>query len=115
MKKIMMFTFSMILLSFIESDIQKGIASYYGNSMHGRRTYSGEKYNKDSLTAAHRTLPMGTKVKVTNLKNDSIVVVKINDRMGNSKRVIDLSMAAAKQLNFIRSGLTTVTLEKLDN
>ena len=111
----MMFTFSMILLSFIESDIQKGIASYYGNSMHGRRTYSGEKYNKDSLTAAHRTLPMGTKVKVTNLKNDSIVVVKINDRMGNSKRVIDLSMAAAKQLNFIRSGLTTVTLEKLDN
>ncbi len=110
-----MFTFSMILLSFIESDIQKGIASYYGNSMHGRRTYSGEKYNKDSLTAAHRTLPMGTKVKVTNLKNDSIVVVKINDRMGNSKRVIDLSMAAAKQLNFIRSGLTTVTLEKLDN
>ena len=111
----MMFTFSMILLSFIESDIQKGIASYYGNSMHGRKTYSGEKYNKDSLTAAHRTLPMGTKVKVTNLKNDSIVVVKINDRMGNSKRVIDLSMAAAKQLNFIRSGLTTVTLEKLDN
>jgi len=115
MKKIMMFTLSLILLSFIESDIQKGIASYYGNSMHGRRTYSGEKYNKDSLTAAHRTLPMGTKVKVTNLKNDSIVVVKINDRMGNSKRVIDLSMAAAKQLNFIRSGLTTVTLEKLDN
>jgi len=111
----MMFTLSLILLSFIESDIQKGIASYYGNSMHGRRTYSGEKYNKDSLTAAHRTLPMGTKVKVTNLKNDSIVVVKINDRMGNSKRVIDLSMAAAKQLNFIRSGLTTVTLEKLDN
>jgi rare lipoprotein A len=115
MKKIMIFTLSFILLSFIESDIQKGIASYYGNSMHGRRTYSGEKYNKDSLTAAHRTLPMGTKVKVTNLKNDSIVVVKINDRMGNSKRVIDLSMAAAKQLNFIRSGLTTVTLEKLDN
>ncbi len=111
----MIFTLSFILLSFIESDIQKGIASYYGNSMHGRRTYSGEKYNKDSLTAAHRTLPMGTKVKVTNLKNDSIVVVKINDRMGNSKRVIDLSMAAAKQLNFIRSGLTTVTLEKLDN
>ncbi len=111
----MIFSLSFILLSFIESDIQKGIASYYGNSMHGRRTYSGEKYNKDSLTAAHRTLPMGTKVKVTNLKNDSIVVVKINDRMGNSKRVIDLSMAAAKQLNFIRSGLTTVTLEKLDN
>jgi rare lipoprotein A len=102
-----------ILTSIVQSDIQKGIASYYGNSMHGRRTYSGEKYNKDSLTAAHRTLPMGTKVKVTNLKNDSVVLVKINDRMGNSKRVIDLSMAAAKQLNFVRSGLTTVTVENI--
>ncbi len=114
MKKIMIFTLSFILLSFIESDIQKGIASYYGNSMHGRRTYSGEKYNKDSLTAAHRTLPMGTLVKVTNLKNDSVVIVKINDKMGSAKRVIDLSMAAAKKLNFVRAGLTTVTVEKME-
>jgi rare lipoprotein A len=82
--------------------------------MHGHRTFSGEKYHKDSLTAAHRTLPMGTKVKVTNLKNDSVVIVKINDKMGSSKRVIDLSMAAAKKLNFVRAGLTTVTVEKID-
>jgi rare lipoprotein A len=102
------------LYAFIETDKQKGIASYYGNSMHGRRTYSGEKYNKDSLTAAHRTLPMGTKVKVTNLKNDSVVVVRINDKMGTSKRIIDLSMAAAKKLNFVRAGLTTVSIEKID-
>ena len=114
MKKIAIFISCAILLSFTNSDIQKGIASYYGNSMHGRRTYSGEKYNKDSLTAAHRTLPMGTIVKVTNLKNDSIVIVKINDRMANSKRVIDLSMAAAKKLNFVRAGLTTVTVEKIE-
>ena len=65
-----------ILTSIVQSDIQKGIASYYGNSMHGRRTYSGEKYNKDSLTAAHRTLPMGTKVKVTNLKMIQLFLLK---------------------------------------
>jgi rare lipoprotein A len=57
---------------------------------------------------------MGTKVKVTNLKNDSVVVVRINDKMGTSKRIIDLSMAAAKKLNFVRAGLTTVSIEKID-
>ncbi|MFY7669335.1 MAG: septal ring lytic transglycosylase RlpA family protein [Crocinitomicaceae bacterium] len=108
------FLLSFIFLAFSESDIQKGIASYYGNSLHGHRTYSGEKYHKDSLTAAHRTFPMGTLVKVTNLKNDSVVIVKINDKMGSTKRVIDLSMAAAKKLNFVRAGLATVTLEKID-
>jgi rare lipoprotein A len=113
MKKITLLTLSFVLLAFIESDIQKGIASYYGNSLHGHRTYSGEKYHKDSLTAAHRTLPMGTLVKVTNLKNDSVVIVKINDKMGSAKRIIDLSMAAAKKLNFVRNGLTTVTVEKM--
>lgn len=114
MKKITLIIIGLIFFSFIQSDIQKGIASYYGNSLHGHRTYSGEKYHKDSLTAAHRTLPMGTMVKVTNLKNDSVVIVKINDKMGNTKRVIDLSMAAAKKLNFVRAGLTTVTLEKIE-
>ena len=115
MKNIKFLVFGLILLSFILSDIQKGIASYYGNSLHGHRTYSGEKYHKDSLTAAHRTLPMGTMVKVTNLKNDSIVIVKINDKMGSTKRIIDLSMAAAKKLNFVKAGLTTVTVEKIEN
>jgi rare lipoprotein A len=114
MKKMTLLTLSFVLLAFIESDIQKGIASYYGNSLHGHRTYSGEKYHKDSLTAAHRTLPMGTLVKVTNLKNDSVVIVKINDKMGSTKRIIDLSMAAAKKLNFVRNGLTTVTVEKME-
>ena len=82
--------------------------------MHGHRTYSGERYHKDSLTAAHRSLPMGTKVKVKNIKNDSVVIVKINDRMsGRSSRIIDLSVAAAKKLNFIKAGIATVTVEKL--
>lgn len=115
MKKIILFFLGSILVSFMQSDIQTGIASYYGNSLHGHRTYSGEKYHKDSLTAAHRTLPMGTMVKVTNLKNDSIVIVKINDKMGSTKRIIDLSMAAAKKLNFVRAGLTTVTVEKIEH
>ena len=115
MKKITLIIIGLILVSFIQSDIQKGIASYYGNSLHGHRTYSGEKYHKDSLTAAHRTLPMGTIVKVTNLKNDSVVIVKINDKMGNTKRVIDLSMAAAKKLNFVRAGLANVTVETIEN
>lgn len=114
MKKLFLFIVALFLLSFISTDIQKGTASYYGNSMHGRRTYSGEKYHKDSLTAAHKTLPMGTKVKVTNLKNDSIVIVKINDRMSAHGRVIDLSMAAAKKLNFVRAGLAQVTIEKIE-
>ncbi len=115
MKKITLIIIGLILVSFIQSDIQKGIASYYGNSLHGHRTYSGEKYHKDSLTAAHRTLPMGTMVKVTNLKNDSVVIVKINDKMGSTKRVIDLSMAAAKKLNFVRAGLANVTVETIEN
>lgn len=103
-----------LLSAFCYDSIEKGKASYYGNGMHGHRTYSGERYHKDSLTAAHRSLPMGTKVKVKNIKNDSVVIVKINDRMsGRSSRIIDLSMAAAKKLNFIKAGIATVTVEKL--
>ena len=115
MKKMRIFLLSFIFLSFSESDIQRGIASYYGNSLHGHRTYSGEKYHKDSLTAAHKTLPMGTMVKVTNLKNDSVAIVKINDKMGSTKRIIDLSLAAAKKLNFVRAGLANVTVETIEN
>ena len=115
MKKITLTILVSILVSFMPADIQKGIASYYGNSLHGHRTYSGEKYHKDSLTAAHKTLPMGTMVKVTNLKNDSVVIVKINDKMGSTKRIIDLSMAAAKKLNFVRAGLANVTVETIEN
>jgi rare lipoprotein A len=104
---------TLMSLSFLK--IEKGVASYYGDSLNGRRTYSGEIFNNSLMTAAHKTLPMGTYVKVTNLKNDSVVVVKINDRMPKSNpRVIDLSKAAAKKLNFVRAGLTTVTVETID-
>jgi rare lipoprotein A len=91
---------------------ETGIASWYGKQFEGRYTSSGEIFRTDSLTAAHKTLPFGTLVKVTNLKNDSVVIVKITDRLPKtSKRCIDLTPRAARQLNFLRAGLTQVRIE----
>jgi rare lipoprotein A len=91
---------------------QQGTASYYANKFEGRKTSSGEVFSQKKFTAAHKTLPFGTLVKVTNLSNDSVVVVKINDRLPkSSSRMIDLSYVAAEQLNFIRKGLTKVEIE----
>lgn len=91
---------------------ETGIASWYGKQFEGRYTSSGEIFRTDSLTAAHKTLPFGTLVKVTNLKNDSVVIVKITDRLPKtSKRCIDLTPRAARQLNFLRAGLTPVRIE----
>ena len=93
---------------------QTGIASYYAKSLDGRRTASGEKYDRQALTAAHRTLPFGSRVRVTNLSNGRSVVVRINDRGPFAeKRVIDLSYAAARELQFIDKGTTRVGLEVL--
>ena len=94
----------------------KGIASFYAKKFNGRKTSSGEKFSNDSLTAAHKKFKFGTYVLVRNLKNDSTVVVKINDRLPQkSKRSIDLTLRAAKQLNFIKSGLTKVEITVLDS
>ncbi len=94
----------------------EGIASFYAKKFNGRKTSSGEKFNNDSLTAAHKKLKFRTYVLVRNLKNDSTVVVKINDRLPQkSKRTIDLTTKAAKQLNFIKSGLTKVEITVLDS
>lgn len=92
---------------------ETGIASWYGKKAEGNLTASGEIFHADSMTAAHKTLPMGTLVRVTNLKNDSVVIVKINDRMPKSstKRCIDLSSGAARKLNFLRAGVTPVKIE----
>jgi rare lipoprotein A len=93
-----------------------GIASFYANKFNGRKTSSGEIFNNDKLTAAHKKLKLGTYVKVRNLKNDSIVIVKVNDRLPQrSKRSIDLSYKAAQQLNFIKNGLTKVEITVLDS
>jgi rare lipoprotein A len=99
-----------------KSGIETGTASYYGQYWTGKKTASGEIFYADSLTAAHKTLPFGTLVKVTNMKNDSVRVLKITDRMPkSSSRVIDVSYGAAKQLNFIRDGLARVTIEVLSD
>lgn len=92
---------------------QTGNASYYANKFHGRRTSSGIVYHKDSLTAAHKTLKFGTLLKVTNLSNDSVVIVKVTDRMGRSPHILDLSYAGAKQLNFVRNGVARVRIEEI--
>jgi rare lipoprotein A len=92
--------------------IDTGTASWYGPNFHGKTTANGETYDQNALTAAHRTLPFNTVVKVTNLDNGKSVRVRINDRgpyVGN--RVIDLSFAAAKEIDMIISGLARVKVE----
>jgi len=88
---------------------QKGKASYYANKFEGRRTASGAIFSNKKLTAAHRTLPFGSRVKVTNLSNNKSVIVTINDRGPFIKgRIIDLSQEAARQLGFLADGVTNV-------
>lgn len=95
---------------------QSGTASYYGSRHHGKRTASGEPFDQHGLTAAHRSLPFGTRVQVTNLANDRRVVVRINDRGPHTRgRLIDLSRAAAEQLGMIRSGTARVRVQSLSN
>ena len=91
-----------------------GTASYYANFFEGRKTANGEIFKQDKLTAACNVLPLGTWIRVTNLRNGRSVIVKTNDRLHpKMKRVVDLSRAAAQKLNFIKSGLTRVKVEVL--
>ena len=94
--------------------IGEGMASYYGAELAGNRTASGERFNPSALTAAHRTLPMGTKLRVTNKSNGKSVIVRVNDRGPFSKgRIIDVSKAAAQEIAMVRSGTARVTLERV--
>jgi len=94
-------------------DSDTGTAAYYADSLDGKSTASGEPYDKTALTAAHPDLPFGTIVLVTNLDNRKSVRVRINDRgpFGDSKRIIDLSRAAAERIGMIRSGIAEVRIE----
>lgn len=93
----------------------RGLASYFANEFHGRKTASGEIFDKNKMTAAHKTLPFGTIVKVTNLKNNLSVLVVINDRGPFVEgRIIDLSYLAAQKLDFIKEGVVPVEIEILD-
>ena len=92
--------------------METGLASWYGAKHHGKRTASGEVFNQDRLTAAHPTLPWGSRVKVINLDNGKSVEVRINDRGPYKKgRIIDVSRAAARALGMVQQGIATVRVE----
>lgn len=91
--------------------VQTGKASYYASKYNGRRTASGEKFRNSKLTAAHKTLPFGTKVKVTNLRNGKTVKVRINDRGPFIPgRIIDLSKKAARRIDMVQEGVGSVKI-----
>jgi len=91
--------------------VQEGLASWYGGEHHGGPTASGERFNKNAMTAAHRRLKMNTRVRVTNKRNGRSVEVRINDRGPYGRAVIDLSEAAAKKLDMIDAGIVPVRIE----
>lgn len=93
---------------------QVGSASFYGSKHQGRRTASGERFDQNSLTAAHRNLPFGTRLLVTNLDNEKTVVVRVNDRGPHTRgRLIDLSRKAAEQIGMLGSGVAQVRVQTL--
>ncbi|MEK7670230.1 MAG: septal ring lytic transglycosylase RlpA family protein [Bacteroidota bacterium] len=92
----------------------EGVASYYAADFHGKLTSNGETFDMNALTAAHRTFPFGTRIRVTNLENSKMVLVRVNDR-GPFKegRIIDLSLGAAKSIDLVKTGTVRVKLEVL--
>lgn len=101
-------------LTKVSSFSQTGKASWYGNQFHGRKTSSGERYNMNALSAAHKTLPIPSYARVTNMQNGKSVIVRVNDRGPfHGNRVIDVSKAAAQQLGFINQGTANVKVEQI--
>lgn len=95
-----------------QARVEQGRASYYARSLHGRPTASGERYNHQALTAAHRTLPFGTILRVTNERTGRAVLVRVNDRGPfHRSRMLDLSGAAAERIGMVRTGTANVRVE----
>ena len=95
---------------------QNGMASWYGRQFHGNKTASGERFDMNAMTAAHRSLPLACYIRVTNRDNGKSVVVKVNDRGPfHGKRILDLSYAAAKQIGITQRGTGNVIIERVDN
>jgi rare lipoprotein A len=93
---------------------EKGLAAFYSRTFEGHKTACGGTYNPSEMTTAHRTLPCGTRVRITNLKNGKSVEATVNDRGPTSrKRIVDVSRAVAEQLDFVKQGTTHVELEVL--
>ncbi len=115
MRKIICLLLTLWMSCGCSSGTLTGMASFYSDTLHGRRTASGERYDRGALTAAHKKLKLGTKVRVTNVENNRSVVVRINDRGPYVKgRIIDLSKAAAIKLDFIKKGIVKVKLEIIE-
>lgn len=94
--------------------IQYGTASFYADKFEGRQTATGEVFTQKKMTAAHNTLPLGTWIRVTNLSNKKVVIVRVNDRLHpKNPRLVDLSKTAAKKLGYTGQGLTRVKVEVL--
>jgi rare lipoprotein A len=94
--------------------IENGIASYYHDSLHGNKTASGQIYDKNKISAAHKSLPLGTRVRVTDLRTGKSIEARVNDRGPFVKgRIIDLSRKAAKELGLLKKGITKVKVEVL--
>lgn len=109
MKKIILTLIISIVIGIVGAQNK---ASYYAPSFHGRKTASGEIFNQNKLTCAHKTLPFGTKLKVTNIKTGKWVIVTVNDRGPFVKsRIVDLSLKAFKQIAHIKSGIVKVIIE----
>jgi rare lipoprotein A len=106
-------TIALILTLFL-TGLTKGKATYYGEHWTGRLTASGERFHADSLTCAHKTLPFGTLLKVTEISTGKEIIVKVNDRLPSwSKVLIDLTYGAAKKMNMIKKGVMYVQIEKI--
>ena len=107
--------FCLLIATMSFAEIEYGKAAYYNESLNGNKTKSGEIYDKTQMTCAHLTLPFGTKVKVTRLDNGAAVIVRVNDRLGvksvEKGRIVDLSLAAAQQIDLITAGIANVKLE----
>ncbi len=107
-------TLALAPFSIPEASAQQGIASYYGPGFHGRRTASGERFNMHGMTAAHRSVPFGSRLKVTNLTNGRSVVVRVNDRGPFTRgRMLDLSYGAAGAIGMKGAGTARVRISRL--
>ena len=115
MKRLFLTLSMLFIVAICFAQVQTGKASFYADKFEGTQTASGEKYRHHKMTAAHKTLPFGTKVRVTNLANNKSVELIINDRGPYvDNRIIDLSKSAADRLEFVNQGLADVRLEVLD-
>lgn len=113
---VLLFVLFCLSFSSINDNNLSGVASYYSDVFTGKKTASGQQYDKYKLTAAHRTLPLGTKIKVTRLDNGRAVVVKVNDRGPYVKgRIVDLSRLAAEKIGLTSVGKAQVQIDVIDH